>query len=341
MGERIWYPVMTYGILWRFPEGLVCHMKNDQSGDRPRDPLYANTLQPAICLILALAIYWATTTFDEVNRLFLGSDQSRGANPFDLGTHLMRKSAVAFFATCTTVCPSSTVVHLRAGWSHGGVKIFISDMKQQVICMWEERLQVFRLEYQSFERVLEISVSHHWYTIYHTYKLTSGLSIPFSKQRYFKMKVHSKYRTELGHELTVLWPLLCDAFSRRIEWTGAAMTESGRAGNITEASIRSDGDEDKELLIPSTRTHQMKLVLKPKNKPMRKTIARVNENNRSTERVLSVRRQAAPDNPDVTQLFSKLTASIEAANATQQATAEELLQSISGLHQITQKPTLK
>ncbi|ETL41182.1 hypothetical protein L916_07778 [Phytophthora nicotianae] len=53
------------------------HMKNDQGGDRPRDPrhVYANPLQPSVCPILALAIYWATSTFDVDNRLFPGSDQ--------------------------------------------------------------------------------------------------------------------------------------------------------------------------------------------------------------------------------------------------------------------------
>lgn len=92
---------------------FFAHMKNDQSGDRPRDPrhVYANPLQPTICSILALAIYWATATFDSDNRLFPGSDQyerfrkclqrllvgqkvaselkRRGVNPSDLGTHSM------------------------------------------------------------------------------------------------------------------------------------------------------------------------------------------------------------------------------------------------------------
>ena len=36
------------------------HMKNDQSGERPRDPrhVYANPLHPEVCPILSLALYW-------------------------------------------------------------------------------------------------------------------------------------------------------------------------------------------------------------------------------------------------------------------------------------------
>ncbi|OWZ03136.1 hypothetical protein PHMEG_00025184 [Phytophthora megakarya] len=95
----------------------VARMKNDHSGARPRDPrhVHANPSQPAIWPILTLAIYWATTTFDEDNRLFPRSDQydhfqkgvqrllidvelsvklnRRGVNTSNLETHLMRKGA--------------------------------------------------------------------------------------------------------------------------------------------------------------------------------------------------------------------------------------------------------
>ncbi|ETI47820.1 hypothetical protein F443_08028, partial [Phytophthora nicotianae P1569] len=122
------------------------HMKNDQGGDRPRDPrhVYANPLQPSVCPILALAIYWATSTFDVGNRLFPGSDQydrfrkslhrlledervsvelkRRGVNPNDLGTHSMRKGAATYCTSGSTACRSSTAVYLRAGWSLGGVQ---------------------------------------------------------------------------------------------------------------------------------------------------------------------------------------------------------------------------
>ena len=122
-------------------------MKNDQMGERPRDPrhIYANPLCPEICPILALAIYWSCFDFiaGEIN-LFPGSNQyerfrkilarvvlldqvaeeleRRSIVPEDIGTHSMRKGASSFCASGSTSCPSSTAVHLRAGWSLGGVQ---------------------------------------------------------------------------------------------------------------------------------------------------------------------------------------------------------------------------
>jgi hypothetical protein len=54
------------------------HMKNDQTGDRPRDPrhIYANSVSPEICPILAIALYWISYGFDaDTGRLFPGSNQ--------------------------------------------------------------------------------------------------------------------------------------------------------------------------------------------------------------------------------------------------------------------------
>ncbi|EEY55124.1 uncharacterized protein PITG_22162 [Phytophthora infestans T30-4] len=47
------------------------------SGDRPRDPrhVYANPLQPGICPIVALGLYWAATNSDESDLLFPGNNQ--------------------------------------------------------------------------------------------------------------------------------------------------------------------------------------------------------------------------------------------------------------------------
>ncbi|ETK88726.1 hypothetical protein L915_07061 [Phytophthora nicotianae] len=122
------------------------HQKNDQEGRRPRDPrhIYTNPLRPAICPVLALAIFWATSPFDGSDRLFPGSNQyerfrkclqqlfdrdcvaeelhRRGVDRDELGTHSMRKGAVTYCASASTACPSSTAVHLRAGWSLGGVQ---------------------------------------------------------------------------------------------------------------------------------------------------------------------------------------------------------------------------
>jgi hypothetical protein len=53
-------------------------MKNDQEGERPRDPrhVYANPYNPEICPILALGIYWMCCPFDAKSaKLFPGSDQ--------------------------------------------------------------------------------------------------------------------------------------------------------------------------------------------------------------------------------------------------------------------------
>ncbi|OWY97109.1 hypothetical protein PHMEG_00032448 [Phytophthora megakarya] len=122
------------------------HMKNDQGDDRPRDPrhVYANPLQPNICPIVALGLYWATSNFDGSDLLFPGRNQyerfrkcwlrllaqvdvaaelrRQGLDATELGTHSMRKGSATFCSSCSTACPSSTAVHLRAGWSLGGVQ---------------------------------------------------------------------------------------------------------------------------------------------------------------------------------------------------------------------------
>jgi hypothetical protein len=54
------------------------HMKNDQTGERPRDPrhIYPNPLMPEICPILSLGIFWLTYSFDQNNQsLYPGNNQ--------------------------------------------------------------------------------------------------------------------------------------------------------------------------------------------------------------------------------------------------------------------------
>ncbi|ETK79216.1 hypothetical protein L915_14904 [Phytophthora nicotianae] len=122
-------------------------MKNDQAGDRPQDPrhVYANPLEPTICPILALGVYWSMFTFDQANgRFFLGGSQydrfrkqlgrtfnqddvsnelkRRAVKPDEIGTPSLRKGAATFASSGSTACPSSTTVNLRAGWSLGGVQ---------------------------------------------------------------------------------------------------------------------------------------------------------------------------------------------------------------------------
>ncbi|ETN13344.1 hypothetical protein PPTG_08200 [Phytophthora nicotianae INRA-310] len=98
------------------------HMKNDQ----------------------ALRIFWACNDFDGTDLLFPGNNQyerfqkslqriltqqdvaaelsRQRLKATELGTHSMRKGAATFCSSGSTVCPSSTAVHLRAGWSLGGVQ---------------------------------------------------------------------------------------------------------------------------------------------------------------------------------------------------------------------------
>jgi hypothetical protein len=122
-------------------------MKNDQGGDKPRDPrhIYANPVIPEVCPILALGIYWMSHSFDKDNlQLFPGSKQyerfrkilkksafideldeemaRRGILKESLGTHSMRKGAATYCSSGSTACPPSTAIHLRAGWALGGVQ---------------------------------------------------------------------------------------------------------------------------------------------------------------------------------------------------------------------------
>lgn len=122
------------------------HMKNDQLGDRPRDPrhIYANPIIPEVCPILSLGIYWAIHGFDnEHHKLFPGSNQyeryrkglgrslslpnvveelqRNGIQPRDIGSHSSRKGASTFVSSGSTACPPAAAVNLRAGWLMGGV----------------------------------------------------------------------------------------------------------------------------------------------------------------------------------------------------------------------------
>jgi virulence-associated protein VapD len=48
--------------------------------------------------------------------------QRRGIEPDSIGTHSMRKGSATYCSSGSTSCPSSTSIHLRAGWSLGGVQ---------------------------------------------------------------------------------------------------------------------------------------------------------------------------------------------------------------------------
>jgi hypothetical protein len=129
--------------------------KGDNLAEKPRDPrhVYQNPLHPEICPVLGMGIsnsilisgiYFLCTRFSpNEKRLFPGEHQyqrfrsmlmrmgdhpdvvpelnRRGMQIEDLGTHSMRKGAATFCSSGSTNCPSSTSIHIRAGWTLGGV----------------------------------------------------------------------------------------------------------------------------------------------------------------------------------------------------------------------------
>ncbi|POM60627.1 LOW QUALITY PROTEIN: hypothetical protein PHPALM_30491 [Phytophthora palmivora] len=136
----------AFGILlkhmeWR--DDALC-IYNDQAGNRPRDPrpVYADPLEPEVCPILALGIYWSVFSFGRFDgKLFPGGSQydrfrkelvrvlqrfggayETSSKPSEIGTRSLRKGAATFASSRLTACPSSTAVNLRAGWSQGCVQ---------------------------------------------------------------------------------------------------------------------------------------------------------------------------------------------------------------------------
>eukprot|EP00924_Labyrinthula_sp_SR-Ha-C_P014698 snap_masked-scaffold_85-processed-gene-0.23-mRNA-1 protein AED:0.28 eAED:0.28 QI:0/0/0/1/1/1/2/0/293 len=116
---------------------IFCHQKNDQAGEKARDPrhVYANPLQPEICPVLPLGMYWSIFGFGDGASLFGGNNQydrfrkgqkrifsldevenqlrRRGLTPEEFGTHSPRKGH--------TNAPPIATVQLHAGWSMGTV----------------------------------------------------------------------------------------------------------------------------------------------------------------------------------------------------------------------------
>ncbi|POM60678.1 hypothetical protein PHPALM_30436 [Phytophthora palmivora] len=167
------------------------------------------------------------------------------------------------------------------------------------------------------------------------------------KQTYDRLSVRSTYRAVLGVELAGLWPLLCDVFSHRPGRTGEAITESG---TVTQMDLSSSGasENDQEEVHDSewsntpTEAHA-KAKATAKSKKHRDPIRQITGVKRpadavsdtlqagfqSFERVLLARRNPPQSTLDMPQLIGKLSSSIEAANAAQQATSQALLQGIS------------
>ena len=119
-------------------------MKNDQGGDRKRDPrnVYSNPLDPMICPILSLAAYFSifniSGTKDFV--LFPGTNQYKRFSKFleklcnkhkdeimkdfgvdikDIGVHSIRKGVASYVSSGSTCAPPQVATNIRAGWSMG------------------------------------------------------------------------------------------------------------------------------------------------------------------------------------------------------------------------------
>ena len=138
------------------------HMKNDQMGEKPKDPrhVYANPVMPAICPILSLGIYFLCNPDIIVNqgRLFPGSEQyaryhgslkavfrseaghlqlSRcGMKLGDIGTHSLRKGSSTYTTSDT---PGGSSVSYGAMRSQAGWKDQLVDMSY----IWFERVSSF------------------------------------------------------------------------------------------------------------------------------------------------------------------------------------------------------
>lgn len=119
---------------------VFAQQKNDQDGDRPREPrhLYANPFDPAVCPLTALGIFLLTTSHNAATALFLGESQyarftkglkkvlsqaplkdalaQLGLSPADFGAHSDRKGAATFLSGCQGG-PSSISVCLGGGWT--------------------------------------------------------------------------------------------------------------------------------------------------------------------------------------------------------------------------------
>jgi hypothetical protein len=128
---------------------LFSNAKNDQEGryQYPRH-VYPNPMNPAICPILGLAMYWACLPLSNnacaETQLFPGTNQysryskimhrlwevphikdflqASGVEEGDLGSHSTRKGSATNCSSGSTSCPSQSAICLRAGWSMPGVQ---------------------------------------------------------------------------------------------------------------------------------------------------------------------------------------------------------------------------
>ena len=123
------------------------HMKNDQCGEKKRDPrhIYANSIDPVVCPIIALGAYLSTHNITGIkdSRLFPGSNQyfrfskclndilkkyevdikkHFGVEVQNIGVHSIRKGASSYVSGGSTCAPPQVATNIRAGWTMGGVQ---------------------------------------------------------------------------------------------------------------------------------------------------------------------------------------------------------------------------
>ena len=123
------------------------HMKNDQTGQRKRDPrhIYANPIDPLVCPILSLSIYFSTfsITGTKDTALFPGKNQYKrfakyfefilkkysneikddfGVDVKDIGVHSLRKGAASYVSLGSTCAPLQVATNIPAGWMMGPIQ---------------------------------------------------------------------------------------------------------------------------------------------------------------------------------------------------------------------------
>eukprot|EP00834_Sanchytrium_tribonematis_P003212 NODE_117_length_18329_cov_0.420954.p9 type:complete len:169 gc:universal NODE_117_length_18329_cov_0.420954:11645-11139(-) len=117
------------------------HSKTDQTGEQIRYPrhIYCNALNPPLCPILSLAIYFSCFTIvdgrSQYNRFSnillkeieeLKGDHHEFVN-LNIGTHSFRKGGKTYCSSGTTIGPSSAAILLRGGWTLGGSQDAYTD----------------------------------------------------------------------------------------------------------------------------------------------------------------------------------------------------------------------
>ena len=123
------------------------HMKNDQTGERKRDPrhIYGNPHDPVVCPLVAISTYLSTcnVTGTKDTCIFPGPSQYKrfskylakilmehereienefGVEIKHLGVHSFRKGAATYVSSGSTCAPPQVATNLRAGWTMGGIQ---------------------------------------------------------------------------------------------------------------------------------------------------------------------------------------------------------------------------